>query len=216
VAEDPNVFGPRVQLVLDGRPVWGGLRHAALLAAVLGRYRWAFLGTHHRPAYSYLIDDVLRYWRSLCVAVRWDFDRDRGGWYWRQAKLWHSRLVMCAGLLFVLGEADRDDADIGWVLARLEMTPLERLAWVYEANGDPHFERIAGAYERFLTLAHDPGRRAELARAAPGAPDEVEVHRPAWYGEVEESAWTVRRELVRFALEGRHGWNSQFVTQLLF
>ena len=203
VVEDVGVFGKRIQLLLDAQPVYGFAAHERLTRAVAERY----LAGGRR----YLLNDLIRYYRSLCLEAQWDFG-DRGmGWYGRDLKLRHSRAVMYAALLLLIGEVEGEDDPAGWLAARLARTPLERLAGVYAAHGDPRFGRVATVYDRFVAATGDGRVRAELKAAAPAGPADLDRPPPS-YVALSENARELTGELARFVL-ARGG---RFVDDVLF
>lgn len=217
VADDVDVFGKRMQILLDARPVHGEGAFTALRRAVLDRYASGFLERDPAKQWSYLLNDLKRYFASYCVAKQWDFARDNGGWYVRSLKVRHSRVLMYAALLFLLGESAKlASGKPAWLAARLASTPLERLAWVYEANGDPGFARVARCYDRFLGLLGDPAARAALVRAAPACAEDLAPDRVPHYRALAENGSELMDELVRFLLARREAWGAAFFRYLLF
>ena len=164
VVEDRALFGKRIQLLLDTQPVHGPDAYAGLVTAVIERYAAGFVAHDATKEWVYLLNDLVRYFRSLCLEAQWNFSPQGGGWYIKSLKLRHSRVAMYAGLLFLLGECSREKNDkVGWLTARVHRTPLERIAEVYRGRQDPHFNRVASAYDRFLAGMNDPSTRAALA-----------------------------------------------------
>src|SRR5207253_11441058 len=97
VAEDLPTFGKRMQLLLDARPVFESAGFAALQASVL---RCHAAGAHDcitPRIWSYLLNDLIRYYRSLRIRDAFNFSTSKGGWYVRAAKLGHSRVLLYAG-----------------------------------------------------------------------------------------------------------------------
>jgi hypothetical protein len=217
VAEDVPTFGKRMQLLLDARPVFDAEGSAAVQAAVLRRYAAGGVDRDPAAAWAYLLNDLVRYFRALRVRDQWHFSTGKGGWYLRSAKSEHSRVLMYAGFLLLLGEGSKGDADrVGALLRRLPLTPLERVAAVYADNGDPHFGRVAAAYDRFLALTADPEKRAEISAAAPASAADLRRPAPPVYEELMANASLLRRELVRFVLERRGDWGERFFEMLFF
>jgi len=215
VVEDVALFGKRIQLLLDTRPVYCAEAYHRLVRAVVERYAAGFVAVNPEKEWVYLLNDLVRYFRSLCLECQWDFSTGNEGWYIRNAKLRHSRVVMYAGLLFLLGACSLERCDkVGWLLGHLDKTPLERLAWVYEHHGDAHFPIIAGAYDRFLACLEAPGYRAALMQAAPAAAPVGEM--PALYTELHAGSRELMGELVRFVLARRGEWSERFFEYLLF
>jgi hypothetical protein len=204
VADDVAIFGKRMQMLLDVQPVFGEEAYANVLDAVLRRY----VG----DAWRYLRNDLMRYYRSLCVKEQWTFGERGGGWFVRDIKTRHSRVLLYAGLLFLLGES-RNRLD--WLRYHLQLTPLERIAVVYTANDDPLFVNIAAPYERFLTMMGNADVRAALSAAAPVDPEDVR-NAPQVYKDLRANAESLATELVRFLLARRGEWGEQFFRGFFF
>ncbi len=214
VADDVAIFGKRMQMLLDVQPLCGQDVYANVLEAVLRRYSSA--SPDDASDWRYLRNDLMRYYRSLCVQEQWTFGERGGGWFVRDVKTLHSRVLLYAGLLFLLGESGKETRDpVGWLSAQLRLTPLERIAAVYAANDDPHFENVAAAYERFLTMMGNPDVRAVLSAAAPAGPDEFRQP-PQVYEELRANAESLATDLVRFMLSRRTEWGEQFFHGLFF
>jgi len=217
VADDVPTFGKRFQLLLDAHPIYAADNHAALVRALVERYATGFVARDPGKVWTYLLNDLVRYFRSLCLESQWDFSARGGGWYVRSLKLRHSRVAIYAGLLLLLGESGKEKRDkVGWLTARLSRTPLERIAEVYVANGDSHFLRVAEAYDRFLARMGDPAVRAELAAAAPPGPHAFPAPEPGAYAELHANSRALIGELVRFVLARRRDWGDRFFEYLLF
>jgi hypothetical protein len=204
VADDVAIFGKRMQMLLDVQPVFGEKAYTSVLDAVSRRYADA--------DGRYLRNDLIRYYRSLCVQEQWTFGARGGGWFVRDIKTRNSRVLLYAGLLFLLGES-RNRLD--WLRDRLQLTPLERIAAVYTANDDPLFMNIAAPYERFLTMMGNADVRAALGVAAPVDPEDVR-NAPQVYEILRANAESLATELVRFLLARQGEWGGQFFRGLFF
>lgn len=126
VDEDKAVFGLRMQLLIEGRPVWNDDGCAGLQRAILERFADS---TANDPADTWrpLLDDLLRYHRSLCVHYQRLKREQIDNWEELVTKAGHSRLIGIAGLLFLLGESTRADDPLDFVSERLSLTPLQRI-----------------------------------------------------------------------------------------
>lgn len=202
VVEDVAVFGKRIQLLLDAQPLFGDAGHRELQRDILARY------TLGMGDFSFLRHDLIRYYRCLCLEAQADFGPRNGGWYVRQLKLRHSRLLMVAALLFLLGRG-------GELVPDLAQTPLERIALLYRACSDPGFVRLATAYDRILAGLNDPGVRAKLAAAAPKGFHDLRTP-PTVYTGLWQACRELSAELVRFLLTRRQDWGDEFVENLVF
>jgi len=223
VAERMDVFGKRIQLLLDSQPLYGRPAYANLLQAILTWYSAAPLAVAGDSAWSYLIGDAVRYFRSYTARTRWNFPRDEGGWLTLQLKLRYSRLVMCAGLLLLLAEASRHcDGNSPWLASHLYLTPLERIAWCYRAAGagsdDQHgLEKIAVTYDSFLASMLDHRFRRELAARAPRDASEVrEASRWPPFVRLYANGQELKSELLRFFVAYAHRWPTCLLVDALF
>jgi hypothetical protein len=214
VADDVAIFGKRMQMLLDVQPLYGQETYAILLDAVLRRS--ASGSPDDAGDWRYLRNDLMRYYRSLCVQEQWTFGERGGGWFVRDVKTRHSRVLLYAGLLFLLGESGKETVDrVGWLSAHLRLTPLERIATVYAANNDPHFANVAAPYERFLTMMGNPNVRAALSLAPPTGSDDCRQV-PQVYEDLRANAESLASELIRFMLARRDEWSEQFFRGLFF
>ena len=119
---------------------------------------------HYRPP-RFLLNDVVRYWRTMCV----DFaGKERAGpekWGLRNAKLRTARKVLFAGGLLPVFECAVLKADEmpAFLRASLAMPPVDRIAAAFLRHDAPDpGGRALGAYDDFLGLLDDASFRAEL------------------------------------------------------
>ena len=155
----------RMLLLLESRELAGNV-HTACWDAVLDRYL-RFGIKNNRPP-RFLLNDLVRYWRTICV----DFEgkhRDTGGedpkWVTRNAKLRTSRKLLFAGgllpiLLCHLLQAD----DMRHFLTRwLTATPSDRLAAAFlHYDAVDEGVRTFAAYDRWIAIMQDRAARDEL------------------------------------------------------
>jgi hypothetical protein len=210
--EESDVLGKRMLLLLESRPVYGDNAFAELLKQIFTRYTRYHEGEPAKE-FAFLLNDLIRYFRYICVNYESNFWRENEKWALRNLKLRHSRVLMYAGLLFILGEASRhiyeDRMDVVW--QALPLTPLERLAKVYAANGDTTFFRVAGLYNVFLTHLSDDGTRKQL-----GPIDYDERYSVPAFAELKANSDAFVAELLRFTLARRGGWSERFFEYLIF
>lgn len=215
VDEDVDVFGKRIQLLLETRAVYGDEALCRLTDTVLQRYTGGFdhvPGFHH---WSYLLNDVLRYLRSFSVWRQWDFSTRAGGWYVRNIKLHISRYVMFAGMIVLLGESAQHKTDAhDWIAEHIKLTPLERLAFSYDQIGDDGFNRILQNYEPFMLLMADDQSRQRLDDATLYSEQQLDNVDES-FRDIMDHASAIRHEIVRFFLSRRDDWGDAFVDQLV-
>lgn len=172
-------FGARIQLLLEGRPVYRERAYRDLTRQILHWYGTS--GPPHAdgrhvgaPAvWQYLLHDLQRYYRSLCVRTQWIDAPQR--WETVNIKLRHSRRLAYVGLLMLLGTSAAVSGDpetwARWFCERLDRTPLERvLAPGATPAGAPAGVRprctLVECYDRFLGLSEQVSR---------GLPDDAEA-----------------------------------------
>ena len=184
--EDTNkITTQRILLLLESMAVGKGEAYERVLRLVLTRYveddRGLLYGSKTHTIPRFLLNDIVRYWRTVAA----DFvckQRERAdGWALRNAKLRMSRkLIFVSGVLtcfsFELLGRDRVWTDergdmmtprlVEFLLERIRITPLESLAEVLvrpsisPATGKALFD----AYDAFLGLLADPEKRAHLKK----------------------------------------------------
>ncbi len=179
VADDPVLFAQRLHVLLDARSAYRPDAFEAVRESVLDRTIGPFGGAGWRNTtgihpWEYLLNDLRRHRAAGLAWRQWDFDPQRGGWGTRQAKMRHSRLIEYVALTWLLAESTLhgDDAR-AWVTQRLRLTPMQRLAAVYDARGDEGFEQVAVCMERFVRAMADPRFRDELAESPVPAGDDA-------------------------------------------
>ena len=176
VADDPAIFGKRMQVLLDSRCVYGDERFAMLIQALLERYATGFLSYDPNKEWVALLNDVIRYFRAYCAWRQFDLTADpEDSWYMRNVKLRNSRVLMFAALILLLGECSKEKRDkIGWLKAHLPLTPLQRIDRVYTLNNDDHFTVLLDAYEVFIHEMNSPESREQLNTTHPSSFAEIQ------------------------------------------
>ena len=164
--EDTNTNLTRRALLLLESVEAAGSAHAGGRRRVLQRYLNYGVKDYRPP--RFLLNDIVRYWRTVGV----DFEgkhRDTGGgdpkWVERDAKLRTARkLLYAGGLVPILQCRLLTKSDMsGYLEQQLSSPPTNRLAAAFE-----HYEaidegvRFFGAYDRWLGLMRDSQVRAEL------------------------------------------------------
>lgn len=168
IDESPHVFGPRIQMLLDARPIHHATAFMDLRRAILDWYA-------PRPrlsidaAWSYLMSDLVRYAHAYGNWQRCKLDGDAAdSWSLRQAKLHSCRFMTWLGLYALLLRA-REEADgegVGWLVDHLDLSPLERVALVCHEDDPRLANEIVTVYEAMLAELADPAVRTTLVQAA--------------------------------------------------
>jgi hypothetical protein len=113
----------------------------------------------------FLLNDVIRYWRTICVDFAGKEHESPQKWGIRNAKLRTSRKVLFAGGLLPVFECANLERELmpDFLREQLQMPPTDRIAGAFLNHGaaDPG-GRALGAYDDFIGLLDDPGFRTEL------------------------------------------------------
>jgi hypothetical protein len=114
----------------------------------------------------FLLNDVIRYWRTMCVDFAGKEYEGPEKWGLRNVKLRTARKVLFAGGLLPVFECARLTAEEmpSYLREELRAPPVDRIASAFLRHGaiDPG-ARALGAYDDFLGLLDDETKRAELA-----------------------------------------------------
>lgn len=222
--ESLDIFGKRLLLLLESQPVYKNEAYTKLMDLIVERYAAKYVQNDSKKEWTLLLNDLIRYFRSLAVNYQWDFENEKEKWAIRNIKLRHSRIVMYSGLLMLLGEASKERKDkVLWLKERLKMTPLERLAWVYEQNEDWNFHRIAGLYNVFLSQLNEPEVRRKL-NYNPEDLTEQETDEALYgnrysrpeFSNLKANSDGLIAELMRFVFSQRGYWSERFFEYLIF
>jgi len=153
----------RMLLMLESQPVAGDDVHRRCWERVLDGYL-SDADRPYRPP-RFFLNDLIRYWRTICV----DFvGKEREGgekWGIRNAKLRTSRKVLFAAGLVPLLQTHRFARDDrrAYLAAQLAAPATDRLAAAFlDCDARDAGVRALGAYDRWLGVLDDPERRGEL------------------------------------------------------
>lgn len=158
-----NNLSRRMLLLLESVHATREDIHEAVTSQLVHRYLDESVKDDRVP--RFLLNDVVRYWRTMCV----DFaGKEREGpekWGIRNAKLRTARKVLFAGGLLPVFECSklRRDEMANFLQGQLRMPPTDRIAYAFLTHNaaDPG-GRALGAYDDWLGLLNDDGWREEL------------------------------------------------------
>ncbi len=161
--DDNSNLTRRMLFLLESVPATAAEVHAAARARLLGRYLDQSVKDFRPP--RFLLNDTIRYWRTICV----DFaGKEREGpekWGLRNAKLRTSRKILFAGGLLPSLDCSelRADAMPQFLGAQFDMPPTDRIASAFLKHGAADAGgRALGAYDEFLGLLDQSDFREEL------------------------------------------------------
>ncbi|PBB25076.1 hypothetical protein CK227_16395 [Mesorhizobium sp. WSM4308] len=123
----------------------------------------------------FLLNDIIRYYRTVCVDFEFKTEEDGKPWGIRNIKLVFSRkLIYFSGLLICAETAQRSALEKRMICERLmRLTPIER---VLSVLGEDSFEPLM-YYDRFLAKMAEPGIRNKLEREDKDALKKSELFR---------------------------------------
>jgi hypothetical protein len=161
-----NTFTARLLLLLESTPLLEPSVYTLVVGQVISAYWRDYAGREDRFMPGFLCNDILRFWRTLCInyeaGTERTPERKEAKGRLKNFKLRHSRLLTCfSGILYLLARyvqkqtVTPDDA-----AAMTKMTPTRRLEWLLEQS---EFERAANTvmkliqqYQHFLSLTNYP------------------------------------------------------------
>lgn len=177
----------RILLLVESAPLTNDEVHRRVIKGILDRYivyeQAVPRRRPHREAIPrFLLNDVVRYWRTMTVdyaAKRWE--QPGGKWALRNTKLRMSRkLLFVAGFLLCMkfeldppGDSDEVLADLehfaerfaSYLMDQTRLAPIDMLAEVALLKStEETAAQIFGSYDRFLETLEDEDRRAHLER----------------------------------------------------
>jgi len=203
IDESPKSFGIRIQLLLDGQPLWQEERFQNLQREVLRRYLTPIPSSERTACWNYLVHDQARYFRSLALKYQWEDREQFSRWSLRNAKGGFSRPLMQVALLTLLGESLTNGRDPeSWVAARLHLTPLERLAAAFSSRCEKALQEIALAFGDFL-------QSISMSKIRNGMNDTV-------FLELRKRGENFQNLLIQLLQDGIQRWPAEFVRRLWF
>jgi predicted nucleotidyltransferase len=161
--DSENLFTTRLLLLLESKALWNESLRQEAVKSVLDNYFKDGKGKRDfRPLF--LLNDILRYWRTLCL----NYERDRvksEKWWKTNLNLKFSRkLTIFSTVLLILTKGAQSQSDFEAVA---NMVPLQRLAQALDALDDTRYVQQFAAflddYESFLAAKsfaelEDPSR----------------------------------------------------------
>jgi hypothetical protein len=166
----------RMLLMLESVPVAGDDAYRECWEHVLDAYLVDSIRDRHPP--RFFLNDLIRYWRTICV----DFvGKERGEpdkWGLRTAKLRTGRkLLYASGLLPLLltGELQRDEMR-AFLIEQLGAPPTDRVAFAFlRAGATDAGLRTLRAYDRWVGMLDQAEVREELGRLTRDETERSEV-----------------------------------------
>jgi hypothetical protein len=193
--DSTNTFTARMLLLLESQPVSEESRYGRLIEEIVGFYYRDYDGHEHDFVPTFLLNDILRSWRTLTLNYEHDRqqvrrcpvgpeqDLAKAKSSLKNFKLKVSRLATCYSMVVHLACADAPVTQ-EQVVQLCRMTPQERFAALRgrTADADAVLEDLVARYERFLDLVQKP-RQELLAIFSDDASRRAHLEEAAGYGD---------------------------------
>lgn len=163
--DDNSNLTRRMLFLLESVPVTGDEVYEIVRDEVLSRYLDESVKAYRPP--RFLLNDVVRYWRTICVDFAGKEHEGPDKWGLRNAKLRTSRKILFAGGLLPVLECYRTDevAMRGFLEQRLALPPTDRIAQSFLDHGASDAgARTLGAYDEFVARMNDEDFRDALKK----------------------------------------------------
>lgn len=201
----------RLLILMECRPIYNEIFYKTIVNEILDHYLRLVYEEKEKEALV-LLNDLIKYFRYICLNVEFSFWQEETKWGLRNIKLRHSRILIYAGLLFLILNSSKYRSDkISYLRDNIHFTPMEKIYKVYHDNKDYNFERIISAYNNFLYKLVSDDVRNELKQM-----DYSERYNYNCYSELKANSDFLQAELTRFILDNKMHWTSKIFEYLVF
>ena len=161
--DNENLFTARMLLILESRPIFNEVLYDQHVENTLGHYFRDMRGrTSFKPLF--LLNDLLRFWRTLCLnyeLIRDDPDRP---WRKKNINLKFSRMLTVFGTVLPIIVEPATNQNCVYKL--MSLSPMERLVHGLDMLGDgsllTEFSRFISNYESFLKIKDQMGSKLSI------------------------------------------------------
>jgi hypothetical protein len=211
IEDNLNSTAQRLLLLMEGRPLYNPSFFKIIINNLIDHYLRSLRDEPDKEALL-LLNDLIKYFRNICINVDFSFRNDKSQWGMRYIKLRHSRILIYAGLLFlILTSSKLTDKKIAFLRDNIELTPLEKIYLAYTSNNDKHFSKIVDSYNFFLNTVMNKNVRLELSGL-----DYSSRCGCKYYVELKSNSDRLKAELTRFILDNRVQWTPEIFEYLIF
>jgi hypothetical protein len=147
-----NTFTGRLLLLLESRPLFGEAVYGEIIDECIERY-WIDYADHQETFIpAFLMNDILRFWRTLCINYEAGTDQEPEKRRAKNYKLKYSRLLTCYSAIIGLQIKLRETGTVSQKLAReiVDLRPLDRVALARDHGAKKNVDAIFDMYEQFL------------------------------------------------------------------
>ena len=200
----------RLLLILETQPVFNLDFYNKIVDGVLDKYFYLHKESPGKEMVI-LINDLIKYFRHICVNCQFNFWHEEEKWALRNVKLRHSRVIMYAGLLFLILNSSKYGINkVDYVKERILLTPLERIASVISDNAvDPL--PLLEYYDKFIGIINQETTRRSLIDV-----DYADRYNNSIYKILKPNSDNLQAYLTNFVLDMRGKWSNKAFEYLLF
>jgi len=161
--DNENLFTVRMLLILESKAVFNKNLYSQHIKNTLGHYFRDRKGrSYFRPLF--LLNDLLRYWRTVCLNYELIRDDPKKPWRKKNINLKFSRMLTVFGT--VLPIVAKPTAKIEFLIDLVKCSPMERLARGLDILGDhtlkAEFRSFLSHYEKFLATKERMGTKLSI------------------------------------------------------
>nr|VFK32610.1 MAG: hypothetical protein BECKMB1821G_GA0114241_11182 [Candidatus Kentron sp. MB] len=164
-----NLFTVRMLLLLESRPIFNEKLYEKQIDKVLEHY---FRDSSGKDSFRplFLVNDILRYWRTVCLNYELVRNDPRRPWRKKNINLKFSRMLTIFGTILPLISSKTTTQRTIEEIKKL--TPMERLAQGLDYLNDDsiinEFEEFLKIYEEFIELKEKMGSKIKVDDEATG------------------------------------------------
>lgn|GEM_PF-6326925 len=160
-----------------------------------------------------MLNDIMRFFRYICANCQFKSLHDESKWALRNIKLRHSRVVMYAGLLFVILNSSKKEyrqEKKKYIKSMLKYTPLERVSMIMEENNHDSYIFLF-LYDYFLETLNDEIKRSKLYNI-----EYAERNNHSLFGKLSRNSFILQELLANFVFGMRGIWSNKAMGYSLF
>lgn len=197
----------RVLFLLESKWLSSETANDTLLDEVVATYS-DYVKSDPTKHFVFLLNDVIRFFRSLCVNYHFTTDQTPDGkWPIRNIKLRHSRVLMYFSMIAAIGclSKERSAQKVEALLRLVAMPPLKRLFVAYAISDDYAFAKVAAYYNTFLHTLSNAEHRRELMNL-----EYADRYASPIFSQLKGNSDALSSELLRFFDARRGHWDDRF------
>jgi len=202
----------RLLPLIESAPIYNFGLCAEITGNILEKYMDLHRDSPEKEAVI-LLNDLIRFFRYICANYQYKSWHDGSKWVLRNIKLRHSRVIMYAGLLFVILNASKKEYYLEkekYIKSMLNYTPIERISKIMEENGHSAHTLLYN-YDYFLGMINQESIRNKLFNL-----DYSERHNHSIFGKLKRNSVFLQEELTNFVLSMRGVWSNKAIGYLIF